>query len=302
MYRPIQVGSSLSRVDLGFLKDDTGENISEKNREYCELTALYWMWRNPMDADYVGLCHYRRYFADKVTPRYVRTTLSGGGYDVITCKAAVHDHRNIHELCLYIGIENYLLMTDSLLKLHPECYEAMSYTTFFSNKWTPCNMFIASREWTNGYCQWLFPVLRDVERRMRESPYARANRALGYMGEYLLGVYLRHTGARVRRVEMLQTIDVDGEARTFRQQQPSRQRCLYGLSFNITMLETRLKFTVGKLLGMGDTHVLPLLQAGVVGLKADGIGIPSLLDATEKIMGARRERKERIRRLLPHWL
>ena len=61
-YMPIQVGKAISTVDLGFAGDDTGDNISDKNRSFCELTAHYWAWKNLGEADYVGLSHYRRYF------------------------------------------------------------------------------------------------------------------------------------------------------------------------------------------------------------------------------------------------
>ena len=59
-YLPIQVGKAISTVDLGFTSDDTGDNISDKNRSFCELTAHYWAWKNLGEADYVGLSHYRR--------------------------------------------------------------------------------------------------------------------------------------------------------------------------------------------------------------------------------------------------
>ena len=62
VYFPIHVGKSISSIDLGIQGDDDGENISNKNPFYCELTAIYWAWKN-IKADYYGLCHYRRYIS-----------------------------------------------------------------------------------------------------------------------------------------------------------------------------------------------------------------------------------------------
>ena len=61
-YLPVHVGHARNPVDLGFQPDDNGPNISHLNHRYCELTAVYWAWKN-LDADVVGLSHYRRYFA-----------------------------------------------------------------------------------------------------------------------------------------------------------------------------------------------------------------------------------------------
>ena len=61
-YLPIQVGKDCSNYNLGIVGDNTGENISSKNPLYCEMTAIYWGWKN-VQADYMGLCHYRRYFS-----------------------------------------------------------------------------------------------------------------------------------------------------------------------------------------------------------------------------------------------
>ena len=63
VYMPIHVGRE-GKEDLGYLGDNTGDNISSKNANYCELTGLYWAWKN-LKCDYIGLCHYRRYFAGK---------------------------------------------------------------------------------------------------------------------------------------------------------------------------------------------------------------------------------------------
>lgn len=69
---PIHVGKALSSVDLGIAGDDVGDNISKKNPVYCELTALYWLWKN-VDADYKGLFHYRRCFS--VEPSHKRMVI-----------------------------------------------------------------------------------------------------------------------------------------------------------------------------------------------------------------------------------
>ena len=60
MYITMQVGKK-GKEDFGYLGDDTKDHISEKNPFYCELTGIYWLWKN-IDCDVIGICHYRRYF------------------------------------------------------------------------------------------------------------------------------------------------------------------------------------------------------------------------------------------------
>ena len=68
MYLPVHVGAEGKKdsdgkdLDLGYVKDNTGDNISLKNPSFCELTGLYWAWKN-VDSDYIGLAHYRRHFS-----------------------------------------------------------------------------------------------------------------------------------------------------------------------------------------------------------------------------------------------
>ena len=69
VYLPVHVGGGLCDTDFGYQKDSTGDNISQKNPYFCELTGLYWAWKN-LDSDYIGLVHYRRYFTlHKHTPK-----------------------------------------------------------------------------------------------------------------------------------------------------------------------------------------------------------------------------------------
>ena len=63
IYKPIIVGANICKFRYAnYISDDIGDNISDKNYKYCELTALYWAWKNLSNDDYVGLAHYRRYF------------------------------------------------------------------------------------------------------------------------------------------------------------------------------------------------------------------------------------------------
>lgn len=65
---PIQVNKCNTGIETGFITDDTGDNISQKNESFCELTAIYWIWKNidTMPAKYIGLSHYRRYFTNPI--------------------------------------------------------------------------------------------------------------------------------------------------------------------------------------------------------------------------------------------
>ena len=68
LYIPLHVGRAMSR-DLGYIGDNTGEHISTWNDRYGELTGVYWVWKNDIDADIIGICHYRRFFVVYVRNR-----------------------------------------------------------------------------------------------------------------------------------------------------------------------------------------------------------------------------------------
>ncbi len=74
---PIQVGKALASEDLHIQGDNTGDNISEFNKYYCEMSAIYWAWKNLKDSEYIGLCHYRRYFSIKGVgfKKYIRNEI-----------------------------------------------------------------------------------------------------------------------------------------------------------------------------------------------------------------------------------
>lgn len=58
----IHVGADINPDTKHLIKDNTGDNISIKNPNYCELTGIYWVWKNALKTKYVGFEHYRRHW------------------------------------------------------------------------------------------------------------------------------------------------------------------------------------------------------------------------------------------------
>lgn len=199
-YLPIQVGKSLhTELDLGIQPDNTGENISERNDYYCELTALYWLWKN-VKADYKGLCHYRRFFSFKTNWKYrcynmLRVIQSLRShfffsspnivytdetefkkdsdkalyvidslldkYDMIVPKKIVENRSNYWHFIIY-GSEIMELVRRIVKEDFPTYYSHIDYIESPSSFYFG-NMSIMKNELFNEYCTFLFGVLSKVE-------------------------------------------------------------------------------------------------------------------------------------------
>lgn len=87
LYVPLQVGRACHEP-LGFIGDDTGDQISKQNAYFSELTGVYWLWKNYQDADIIGICHYRRYFISEKGLLYSHADISRllADYDMIVTK------------------------------------------------------------------------------------------------------------------------------------------------------------------------------------------------------------------------
>lgn len=183
---PIQTGASLSTHKICELTDNTGVHISEKNREYCELTALYWIWKNTNNA-IVGLSHYRRRF--KIQESEITKIL--------------HEHEMIipppyyFRSSLWKGYKNYHLEADMeslVCILEQRCPEIVPVfrQVMDDNELIPYNMLIASKVIFDEYCQWLFPILFAVEKEidfMVRDTYQR--RVMGFLSERLFTTYVK---------------------------------------------------------------------------------------------------------------
>lgn len=218
---PVHAGKAKAHIDLGFPGDDSGDNISHKNDSWCELTVLYWMWKN-VTADYYGLFHYRRYIcftpAKRATQSYEDTGAqfiaeNGLTPSIITkaCSQAdiiTPDRIPVHPVgvpgTIYSCYDQYaqhhykrdldkvLLLSKTLSPhIYPYVLKTMASKTasFF-------NMFIMKKEFFNEYAEWLFPLLEAAEAQLDISSYDPFQRRIwGFLSERLLNAYVDYAVA-----------------------------------------------------------------------------------------------------------
>lgn len=205
-YFPIQVGKALHPdLDLGYTCDDEGENISAKNASWCELTALYWGWKNIHDVDYLGLNHYRRYFKCTDIEDMVNKYLGGqNSYDMIVAKNNdnLSNHQRMKDLIGVTSTEDAYLFADTFLSLYPQYHEAFLHYFYHSRKSYPFQLFVASKKLYDEYCAFMFPVLELFEKRSKQHGYTRQKRVVGYLGEYFLGLFIECKHLKVKAIEV----------------------------------------------------------------------------------------------------
>ncbi|NEN76017.1 DUF4422 domain-containing protein [Pelistega sp. NLN82] len=203
MYLPLHVGKE-GKEDIGYQGDNVGENISLKNPYFCELTGLYWAWKN-LTVDYIGLIHYRRFFSVKsysarknspletlyLTGKEADNLLSQ--YDVI-----VPSKRHYYIETLYSHYTNtlYAEHLDVTREIIAEmCNEFLgSFDTVMKQRsGYMFNMFIMSKALVDNYCAWLFPILFELEKRIPAEQYSAFHaRFYGRVSELLFNVWLKH--------------------------------------------------------------------------------------------------------------
>lgn len=207
-YIPIRVGASLNEDDFGYLRDDSGKNISKKNKAFCELTATYWIMHNDT-SDIVGLVHYRRYFYKKrgnisfdniLTKDDINDIMKN--YDVILPNKTFIIKHNIKNSWNATHIaKDYDLVREIIKEKTPEYLE--TFDKFSKGKTLYiCNMLISSKKIFDKYYNWLFEILFELEKRVDLSTYDDYNKRLfGFMAERLLNVWiLKHKELRIKKL------------------------------------------------------------------------------------------------------
>ncbi len=227
LYIPVRCGAVYDkREGITMLGDDTGDNISEKRGRFCELTVQYWAWKN-VDADYYGLCHYRRYlsFSEKkyVADRQSLVHEKKLGTSTI-CKHSLNDVEKMTQLVssydaiiaddfdlkkypfpddkrdvyqywkeldnLFIDYKYISIMLDIISDRYPQYLEvAQKYMT--GQRFLGYNCFILKKTLFNNLCEFEFDILLELEKRIDFSNYSeRMERSIGYFAEILYSIWI----------------------------------------------------------------------------------------------------------------
>lgn len=220
-YCPIQVNAKKNEHFLP-VTDDTGDNISEKNDRFCELTALYWIWKNDHHSQYIGLCHYRRYFKmsfnffDLKKTQYEKRSIDEN--DVRISSRVIkylkkgfiilprpHDFGKIsvqEQYKKYHSPQDLQILKKIVLQSYPEYINAWDHV-FHGHKLYAFNMFIMNRDTFNKYMTWLFSILFKAEKEIPPKEDVYQNRTFGFMAERLLYVYLEHEHNKIKELPII---------------------------------------------------------------------------------------------------
>lgn len=213
-YKIIAVGKNkIEYKDM--LRDNTGINIAEKNPNYCELTAHYWLWKNLNDEyNNIGLVHYRRFFGKKRFFSAPDNILSVTEINKLLSKADIILPKEFYWPCSVeeyyydhgVGKKQDIKEVEEIIKqYYPEYYENYRNVTK-RNHASYCNMFIMKKNMFDSYSEWLFSVLAHVEERVDISSYTAAEaRIFGYLSEILINVWVEQHHFKIARVPMMET-------------------------------------------------------------------------------------------------
>ena len=201
VYLPVQVHACDALPIDGFLPDCTGENISAKNPNYCELTALYWAWKN-LECDALGLAHYRRYFAGKNSGGRKERVATGEQLAAAVSQAGIVLPRR----------RNYFIETNYTQYAHAHHEEDLIATREIIAQREPggiakydeimgrtyghrFNMFVMRRDLADAWCEWLFDILFELEGKLDISSYsANDARVFGFVSERLIDYWVESRG------------------------------------------------------------------------------------------------------------
>ncbi|KUP23927.1 DUF4422 domain-containing protein [Paenibacillus sp. DMB5] len=194
---PVHAGKINSSLELGIEGDDSGDNISALNPFFSELTVLYWVWKNKLDSQYIGIAHYRRLFA--INPADCQIIFAD--YDFIV------PHSKLFKLSLEEqykrehGNYEWDLMIRILRSRNPEYFETAK-SVFCSNRIYRFNMLISDPKRISAYCEWVFPLLFEIWDKSKGGKDSYQSRYPGFLSERLFTLYVYHNQFKLKETKL----------------------------------------------------------------------------------------------------
>lgn len=212
LYTPIIVGKKSFAIQDTYYRDDVKDNIAQKNASYCELTALYWIWKNIKEYDIIGLCHYRRYFVkemkknfeDLLQEKEIESYLNDCDIILPQKKYFLKETIKHQYYSANKGLKkDYEVLEEVIRQIEPDYVEAFEKVSKEHSTYL-YNMFITKKEILNDYCEWVFKILFEVEKRVDISGYTtQQKRIFGYLSERLMTVYVEKNKLKVKEVKII---------------------------------------------------------------------------------------------------
>lgn len=219
-YIPILVGAKKNNnFTNDYIHDDIKDNISCLNDSYCEMTGMYWLWKNCSDY-YIGISHYRRYFAKikkifEFRGRYI--SLSKHPYEICTydeliselesvdfvVKKSEYRKETLDVIFKKLGDELWDNLKNSFAELYPQyvsnfCEIEKSHTHF------NCNMMVTTKEKYDDYCEFLFSIAFKMDENHKyKTGHRYHNREIGYIGEFILKLWININNFSYKAIDVV---------------------------------------------------------------------------------------------------
>lgn len=193
IYHPLHVGRAL-KEDLGYPGDDTGDNISSLNMYYSELTGLYWAWKNVHNTEYIGLCHYRRYFLNEQNRLMSKADFIPilEKYDVILSQPVTSEQCYRDTYAEAHNIHDLEAVGEAISALYPDCVPI--FQEVLAGRKLYCgNLFVTTKALFDEYAEWLFSIFDTAKQHIDVSTYDDYHkRVYGFLSEQLIYVWVRY--------------------------------------------------------------------------------------------------------------
>lgn len=190
----IQAGAALTKDRISVYADNIGKNISVKNKQYCEMTATYWIWKN-IRCDWVGIEHYRRHLLLK--PEYISDDV-----DVILPLPYICYPNEMAQFQRFVSDKVCSALLQGLKEVHPNEYEQFEKILYGQYQYT-YNLVCAKKSVFDAYCRWFFEITEHIETFEQKVPEIKETRALSYIAEVLTNLYfmINSDKLKIRHVE-----------------------------------------------------------------------------------------------------